>query len=103
MLHGQITAMMAAMAAQTAASKAITAFANGGVVGGSNYAGDSLIARVNSGEMILNGSQQKRLFDLLDRGSSNADNTSGNVRFIIQGKDLVGTLENYKKINSKLS
>lgn len=53
--------------------------------------------------MILNGSQQKRLFDLLDRGSSNADNTSGNVRFIIQGKDLVGTLENYKKINSKLS
>ena len=32
-------------------------FAEGGIVGGSSMVGDRLIARVNSGEMILNGSQ----------------------------------------------
>jgi len=39
-------------------------FAAGGIVPGSSYTGDRLTARVNSGEMILNGSQQARLFEL---------------------------------------
>jgi len=39
-------------------------FAAGGIVPGSSYTGDRLAARVNSGEMILNGSQQARLFEL---------------------------------------
>jgi len=39
-------------------------FAAGGIVAGNAYAGDRLTARVNSGEMILNGSQQARLFEL---------------------------------------
>jgi len=33
-------------------------------VAGNAYTGDRLTARVNSGEMILNGSQQARLFEL---------------------------------------
>jgi len=37
-------------------------FAQGGIVGGSSFSGDSITARVNSGEMILNGSQQAQLF-----------------------------------------
>jgi hypothetical protein len=40
-------------------------FATGGIVGGSSYTGDNVIARVNSGEMILNFEQQKKLFDML--------------------------------------
>ena len=83
------------IAAVVAALATITgAFANGGVVGGSQYAGDALLARVNSGEMILNGSQQKNLFDLLDKGAS-GNVSSGNVNFVIRGKDLHGVLSNY--------
>lgn len=33
-------------------------FAHGGIVGGSSYSGDNVLARVNSGELILNMSQQ---------------------------------------------
>ncbi|MEY8247305.1 MAG: hypothetical protein RPT11_02890 [Bermanella sp.] len=40
------------------------AFEDGGIVGGSSYTGDKLTAFVNSGEMILNASQQKKLFDV---------------------------------------
>lgn len=41
-------------------------FATGGIVGGSSTYGDRKFARVNSGEMILNKSQQTRLFNLID-------------------------------------
>lgn len=41
-------------------------FASGGIVGGSSTHGDRKFARVNSGEMILNKSQQTRLFNLID-------------------------------------
>ena len=37
-------------------------FADGGIVGGSSYAGDNVNVRVNSGEMILNSKQQAELF-----------------------------------------
>ena len=89
-----LIAIAAGVAAVVAALATITgAFANGGVVGGSQYAGDALLARVNSGEMILNGSQQKNLFDLIDKGNSNG--VTGNVNFVIRGKDLHGVLNNY--------
>lgn len=39
-------------------------FATGGVVGGTSYSGDNLVAHVNSGEMILTREQQASLFDL---------------------------------------
>ena len=85
---------LAQVAAIVSQIHSLSAYANGGVVGGSNYAGDSLLARVNSGEMILNGSQQKNLFDLIDRGGSNGG-VGGNVNFVIRGKDLHGVLVNY--------
>jgi len=48
---------LAQLAAMVGAVKSMGAFAEGGIVGGSSMVGDRLIARVNSGEMILNGSQ----------------------------------------------
>lgn len=69
-------------------------FANGGVVGGSSMHGDKMIARVNSGEMILNGTQQKNLFNMLKDGGSAQP---ARVDFHISGKDLVGTMTNYQK------
>lgn len=43
----------------------INPFADGGIVGGSSFTGDKVIARVNSGEMILNRSQQSKLFGFI--------------------------------------
>lgn len=43
-------------------------FENGGIVPGISYHGDNIIARVNSGEMVLNTSQQANLFKMLNNG-----------------------------------
>jgi len=44
-------------------------FATGGIVGGTSYTGDRVTAHVNSGEMILNRTQQKHLFDSINSNS----------------------------------
>ena len=60
-----LVAIAAGVAAVVAALAMISgAFAEGGVVGGNSPSGDKLLARVNSGEMILNAAQQARLFAL---------------------------------------
>lgn len=75
----------------------IATFATGGIVGGNSFRGDNVMARVNSGEMILNSSQQAQLFSLANGGSAGA----GEVRFEIEGSKLIGVLNNYnRKTNS---
>lgn len=91
-----MTATMSALKALTSA----TAFANGGIVGGSSYHGDKIYARVNSGEMLLNKKQQSNLFRLLDGGHSAA--ASGNVEFKLKGQELVGVIKNYTDKHNKL-
>ena len=78
----------------------IQGFSNGGIIGGATTSGDMQLAKVNAGEMILNNSQQARLFDLLDGGAAMIGNTQGKVDFRISGQNLVGTLRNY---NTKMS
>lgn len=53
-----------------AAFAAIPKFATGGIVGGSSYFGDQQLARVNSGELILNLAQQKNLVGALGGGAN---------------------------------
>lgn len=43
-------------------------FEQGGIVPGSSYSGDNMLARVNSGEMILNQQQQAQLFNVANGG-----------------------------------
>lgn len=45
-------------------------FARGGIVPGRSYTGDNVMARVNSGEMILTAKQQARLFDIANSPTS---------------------------------
>ena len=65
-------------------------FADGGIVGGSSFFGDKLLARVNSGEMILNQGQQARLLSMVEGGNVRV---SGDVR--LSGKDIYVSLRNY--------
>lgn len=45
-------------------------FADGGIVGGTSFTGDRVPAYLNSGEMILNTSQQGKLFGMINKGGS---------------------------------
>ena len=74
----------------------IPKFESGGIVPGASYTGDKMLARVNSGELILNRAQQNNLAGALQSGSN------GNVRFEIEGSRLVGILEQERKRNSRL-
>lgn len=89
-----ITAIMSAMAA-------VPKFADGGIVGGNSFIGDNMIARVNSGEMILNNRQQKNLFNLLDGKGGTSVNAGGEVKLRIEGRDLVGVLKSQISKTSK--
>ena len=60
----------AAAASVISAMAAIPKFAGGGIVPGSSYYGDRVPAMLNSGEMVLNASQQANLFRMIDGGSS---------------------------------
>ena len=73
----------------------IAGFKNGGIVGGSAFSGDNIHAKVNSGEMILNRSQQSNLFAMANGGSSFGG--GGEVRFEIEGTKLVGVLANHNR------
>ena len=68
----------------------LTKFADGGIVGGSSYFGDKLLARVNSGELILNQGQQARLLSMTEGGNVRV---TGDVR--LNGKDIYISLRNY--------
>ena len=95
-----IIAMAATAAALASTIAGLPKFADGGIIGGSSFIGDNLIARVNSGEMILNGTQQRNLFNLLD-GKGGSIGSSASVEFKISGKDLVGTLNNQMSKTNK--
>lgn len=97
-----IETMMAIQASVKATTKAMMAFANGGIVGGSSYSGDRILARVNSGEMVLNQRQQKNLFDLLDSDAMpKAGGANVTVQGVIHGSDLILVQKNTNKIRSK--
>lgn len=70
-----VAAVTAQFAAVIKAIKAATipsagSFAEGGVVPGTAYEGDTLTARVSSGEMILNRRQQAELWEMLRDGAA---------------------------------
>lgn len=100
---GFIATMLGVQQATKAATMAMMAFETGGIIGGNSYHGDKLIARVNSGEMILNGRQQRNLFDAINEnrlGGENSNRLYGEVK--IKGQDLYIALSNFGKVKSTL-
>lgn len=91
---------LAEMLSVIASIKSATAgFANGGIVGGSSFSGDKLLARVNSGEMILPAKKASELGNMLQENSNTE--TYSSVEWKIKGSDLYGTLHNFSKVKAK--
>lgn len=98
---GFISSMLAIQAATKATTMSMMAFAEGGIVGGSSYSGDRILARVNSGEMILNDKQQRHLFELLDSDAMpQKGGTNVTVQGVIRGTDLLLVQKNTNKVRS---
>lgn len=83
---------IAAIASVIAALANIPKFADGGIVGGSSYYGDRILARLNSGELVLNQSQQAGLLNMIDRPTQNIHLDGA---FSISGRDLRLVLDKY--------
>lgn len=78
------------------------AFADGGIVQGNSFHGDTMLARVNAGEMILNKQQQAALYHSLKSGGVGGSGMAGNVTFTIEGSKLKGCLNNYESKQKRI-
>lgn len=100
---GLAAAQIAAMTAmiQTAASM-VPKFAQGGIITGGPTSGDKILARVNSGEMILNQRQQSNLFKAINSGNiGGAKSLSSTVTTRVRAKDLILAINNELKSQGK--
>lgn len=73
----------------------IPKFAKGGIVPGTSFTGDKVPAMLNSGEMVLNGTQQARLFRMINEGAMGGQQ----MKVTIEGDKLAVLIDrvNYKK------
>ena len=82
----------------TAAFASLPKYENGGIAGvngvvpGASFSGDKILARVNSGELILNRAQQKNIAAQLVAGGSTS-RVDVNVVGRISGRDLELVME----------
>lgn len=98
---GWLAWLGAGLAAVATTIATIKGFADGGIIEGSSYHGDRIVARLNAGEMVLNRKQQANLFRALDNGiASNVG--GGKVEFEIKGSTLKGVLKNYDNKMNKV-
>lgn len=97
-----IVAIGGAIAAAIAAFAVIPKFAGGGIVAGGPSSGDKILARVNAGEMILNGRQQSNLFEAINSGKMGGDKMlASTVTTKVRSKDLILTINNELKSQGK--
>lgn len=97
-----IVAIGGAIAAAIAAFAVIPKFASGGIVTGGPSSGDKILARVNAGEMILNGRQQSNLFEAINSGKMGGDKMlASTVTTKVRSKDLILTINNELKSQGK--
>ena len=93
--------MGAALASTFALFAQLPKFERGGIVQGFDYQGDKVLARVNSGEMVLPRTEQFKLWKAIQSGSFGSSEPQY-IEVRVKGKDLVGVLRNYGNKTSKL-
>jgi hypothetical protein len=98
---GPALGLVAGIAAYAWGQSLIPSFEEGGIVQGSSYKGDNVKANVNSGEMILNGSQQKNLFDIANNKDSKGNNNQDSKGNSNQDLSALTQAINGLRINKK--
>jgi len=89
---------LATVASVIAQIHSLSGYAQGGIVSGGSYVGDSQIIRVNSGEAVLTQSDQSRFMRLLDGGTvANQSQQMQYVGAVVRGADLYLAFSNYAK------
>ena len=78
------------VASMVAALMSLPKFAGGGLVGGTSYSGDTQLASVNSGELILNKAQQNSLANELQSGNTQPLRLSARM----SGTDILFAINN---------
>lgn len=76
------------------------AFQSGGIVGGSSFNGDNVLARVNSGEMIINQQQQTALFNFINKANRTQGamaSSGGDVVVSIDGEVIARAVRDQKR------
>ena len=99
---GNIAAIASIVATIMSVFASIQSFADGGIIDGASRIGDYNIARVNGGEMILNGKQQANLFRMLNDNNAKV----ANIQYMqpevkIKGADIYLSQKNYKNITGR--
>ena len=97
---GWIAASLSGLGIVASTISQLKGYNTGGIIDGNSIHGDKVLARVNSGEMVLNKRQQSNLFRQLNNATNNASALGGNVTFTIHGSELIGVIENY---NNKMN
>lgn len=87
-------AIAGAVASVAALFSSLPQFERGGVIGGSSYYGDKILARVNSGEMIANQDQQRRIWQMMQQGRAEMQaNVQIGGEFRLRGADLLAVVD----------
>ena len=92
---------LAGVASIIAVMASMPKFATGGIVPGSSFSGDSIMARVNSGEMILNSGQQSNLFRLANGQMSPKRPIVGNISNLIMPSGETNKVEVFGRLVAK--
>jgi hypothetical protein len=103
----------AAIGAATVIAQAIKGYENGGIVPGTSFSGDNVVARVNSGEMILNRQQQSNLFNLANSGGAGISDdqigriitalTSQPINIVVDGRVLASVIRSQVQAGFKFA
>lgn len=97
---GYVATMEGVLAGVKAAS-VVGKFAHGGVVQGASKFGDMNLARVNDGEMILNGTQVKTVFDAINSGNLGGGGAISIQDAFVRGDKMYLAIDNYMLKNGK--
>lgn len=84
-----------------AAFAALPKFESGGIVGGSSFYGDKIMARVNSAEMISNQDQQRNIWGAMNSGSGGVVTIIPSI--VYRGADMLIQFERATKEKNRLT